>query len=104
MRALMLVNYRPEHRHEWGNKSYYSQLRLHALGWESAAEMLSTLLGDGVELDPLKRLIKRRQLPEPARYRIQEREFLLTSPGGRVVDKMCVGNQKPDTRAAGVSA
>src|SRR5262249_54758311 len=27
-RALLLVNYRPEYRHEWGNKSYYSQLRL----------------------------------------------------------------------------
>jgi class 3 adenylate cyclase/tetratricopeptide (TPR) repeat protein len=59
-RALMLVNYRPEYRHEWGNKSYYSQLRLDPLGRESVAEMLSTLLGGGVELDPLKRLITER--------------------------------------------
>jgi class 3 adenylate cyclase len=56
-RALMLVNYRPEYRHEWTNKSYYSQLRLDPLGRESSAEMLSALLGDGVELNPLKRLI-----------------------------------------------
>ncbi len=48
-RVLMLVNYRPEYSHEWGNKSYYSQLRLDALGQESAAEMLSTLLGDRLE-------------------------------------------------------
>jgi hypothetical protein len=31
-RVLLLVNYRPEYRHEWGNKSYYSQLRLDPLG------------------------------------------------------------------------
>src|SRR5260370_39030760 len=55
-RVLMLVNYRPEYRHEWTNKSYYVQLRLDALGRESAGEMLSTLLGDGVELDPLQRM------------------------------------------------
>jgi class 3 adenylate cyclase/predicted ATPase len=64
-RALMLVNYRPEYRHEWGNKSYYSQLRLDPLGRESAAEMLSALLGDGVELNPLKRLITERTEGNP---------------------------------------
>src|SRR6266851_2437985 len=58
--VLLLVNYRPEYRHEWGNKSYYTQLRLDALGRESAGTMLSTLLGDGVELKPLKRLIAER--------------------------------------------
>ena len=25
-RVLLLVNYRPEYRHEWGNKSHYVQL------------------------------------------------------------------------------
>ena len=43
--VLMLVNYRPEYRHEWGNKSYYSQLRLKALDKQTAGEMLTTLLG-----------------------------------------------------------
>src|SRR6266851_3058757 len=33
-RVLLLVNYRPEYRHEWGNKSCYAQLRLDALGRE----------------------------------------------------------------------
>jgi class 3 adenylate cyclase len=64
-RVLMAVNYRPEYRHEWTNKSYYSQLRLDPLGRESAAEMLSTLLGDGVELNPLKRLITERTEGNP---------------------------------------
>jgi class 3 adenylate cyclase/predicted ATPase len=56
-RVLLLVNYRPEYRHEWGSRTHYSQLRLDPLGRESAVEMLSTLLGDEPELEPLKRLI-----------------------------------------------
>src|SRR5712664_3989543 len=64
-RVLLLVNYRPEYRHEWGNKSYYAQLWLDALGRESAAEMLSTLLGEGVELNLLKRLVIERSEGNP---------------------------------------
>jgi class 3 adenylate cyclase len=64
-RVLLLVNYRPEYRHEWTNKSYYTQLRLDALGRESAGEMLSTLLGEGLELDPLKRMVIERTEGNP---------------------------------------
>ena len=31
-RILMLVNYRPEYTHQWGSKTYYTQLRLDQLG------------------------------------------------------------------------
>jgi class 3 adenylate cyclase len=55
--VLLLVNYRPEYSHSWGSKTYYTQLRLDPLGKESADEMLSALLGDGVELGPLRLLI-----------------------------------------------
>jgi class 3 adenylate cyclase/tetratricopeptide (TPR) repeat protein len=54
---LLLVNYRPEYSHQWNSKTYYTQLRLDPLGRESAEEMLSSLLGDGVEIRPLKRMI-----------------------------------------------
>jgi class 3 adenylate cyclase len=43
-RILLLVNYRPEYHHQWGNKTYYTQLRLDPLGRESAEEMLAVLL------------------------------------------------------------
>ncbi len=56
-RVLMLVNYRPEYRHGWGNKTYYIQLGLDPLERESAEEMLAALLGDNTALDPLRRLI-----------------------------------------------
>jgi predicted ATPase len=35
-RLLLLVNYRPEYRHTWGNKTSYSQMRLDALPAEGA--------------------------------------------------------------------
>jgi class 3 adenylate cyclase/tetratricopeptide (TPR) repeat protein len=56
-RILMMVNYRPEYAHHWGSKTYYTQLRLDPLGRESAAEMLSELLGEQTELRPVKDLI-----------------------------------------------
>jgi class 3 adenylate cyclase/tetratricopeptide (TPR) repeat protein len=56
-RILLLVNYRPEYSHRWNSKTYYTQLRLDPLGRESAEEMLSSILGDGKDLVPLKRLI-----------------------------------------------
>ncbi|HUA33466.1 MAG TPA: adenylate/guanylate cyclase domain-containing protein [Candidatus Binataceae bacterium] len=56
-RILMMVNYRPEYRHQWGNKTCYTQLRLDPLGPEMASEMLAALLGEARELDPLKRMI-----------------------------------------------
>jgi len=63
--VLLLVNYRPEYRHEWGGKSYYTQLRLDPLGREGAGEMLATLLGNSVELDPLKRMVIERTEGNP---------------------------------------
>ena len=56
-KLLLLVSYRPEYSHQWGNKSYYTELRLDPLGIESADEMLSALVGIGNDLTPLKQRI-----------------------------------------------
>jgi class 3 adenylate cyclase/tetratricopeptide (TPR) repeat protein/ribosomal protein L40E len=64
-RVLLMVNYRPEYRHEWGAKSYYAQLRLDPLGRESAESLLDALLGADAELAPLKRLIIERTEGNP---------------------------------------
>jgi tetratricopeptide (TPR) repeat protein len=56
-RLLLLVNYRPEYRHGWGSKTYYTQLRLDPLPPASADELLQGLLGDDPSLAPLKRLL-----------------------------------------------
>ena len=44
-RILLLTNYRPEYRHEWGSKTYYTQLRLVPFGEAEAEEFLEVLLG-----------------------------------------------------------
>ena len=44
VRVLLLLNYRPEYQHQWGNKSHYVQLGLNPLGRESAEELLAALL------------------------------------------------------------
>ena len=60
---LLLVNYRPEYRHEWGQKTYYTQLRLAPLGKAEVEELLTFLLGTDVgatgrsPLQALKQLI-----------------------------------------------
>ena len=63
--ALLLVSYRPEYRHAWSNKSYYSQVWLSTLGPEDAEAMLSALLGKSSELDDIKRLIIERTEGNP---------------------------------------
>ena len=57
---LLLVNYRPEHKHEWGQKTYYTQLHLAPLGTEEAEELLTFLLGKDGSLAALKGLILER--------------------------------------------
>src|SRR5215469_10000344 len=64
-RILLLVNYRPEYRHEWGNRTHYTQLRLDPLGRQSAKEMLDALMGDDKELMELKQLIGERTQGTP---------------------------------------
>jgi class 3 adenylate cyclase/predicted ATPase len=62
-KVLLLVNYRPEYRHEWGQKTYYTQLRLTPFGKEEAEEFLDVLLSESVgarhasPLQSLKQLI-----------------------------------------------
>jgi class 3 adenylate cyclase/tetratricopeptide (TPR) repeat protein len=51
---LLVVNYRPEYAHAWGNRGYYTQLRIDPLTTENADELLASLLGNDPTLDALK--------------------------------------------------
>jgi class 3 adenylate cyclase/tetratricopeptide (TPR) repeat protein len=64
-RLLLLVNYRPEYQHSWGNKTYYTQLGLDPLPPASADELLQALLGDDPSLVPLKCLLIERTEGNP---------------------------------------
>jgi class 3 adenylate cyclase/tetratricopeptide (TPR) repeat protein len=87
-KILLLVNYRPEYSHQWNSKTYYTQLRLDPLGKESAEEMLSTLLGDGVELTRLKRIIIERTEGNP--FFMEETVQVLFDEGALVRDGAAV--------------
>ena len=64
-RVLLLVNYRPEYTHGWGNKTSYTQLRLDPLPPENAEELLNSLVGEHETLDPLKPLLIKRTEGNP---------------------------------------
>jgi class 3 adenylate cyclase len=92
-KILLLVNYRPEYSHGWGSKTYYTQLRLDPLGPESANEMLSALLGDGVEAVPLKRLIIEKTEGNP--FFMEETVQVLLDEGALVREGTAVRLTRP---------
>jgi class 3 adenylate cyclase len=56
-RVLLAVNYRPEYRHGWANRTYYRQLRVDPLLPESAEDLLDGLLGADPTVAALKPLL-----------------------------------------------
>ena len=101
-RVLLLVDYRPEYQHAWGGKSYYQQLRIDPLPPESAEQLLSALLGDGQDLESLKRLLIERAegnpffLEESVRTLV-ETETLIGERGGYRIAKGAAQWQIPAT-------
>jgi class 3 adenylate cyclase/tetratricopeptide (TPR) repeat protein/ribosomal protein L40E len=87
-KLLLLVNYRPEYSHQWNSKTYYTRLRLDSLGKESADEMLSALLGDGVEVTALKRVIIEKTEGNP--FFMEEAVQVLFDEGALVRDGAAV--------------
>jgi len=63
--VLLLVNYRPEYRHGWGSKAYYTQRRIDPLSPASATELLDGLLGQDPELSLLKQMLIERTEGNP---------------------------------------
>jgi class 3 adenylate cyclase/tetratricopeptide (TPR) repeat protein len=56
-RIVLLVSCRPEYRHGWAGKSYYTQLRIDPFGPNMASEMLDALVGSDSGLEPLKHIL-----------------------------------------------
>jgi class 3 adenylate cyclase/tetratricopeptide (TPR) repeat protein len=84
-RLFLLVNYRPEYQHGWGNKTSYTQLRLDPLPPASAEELLQALLGDDPSLVPLKRLLIARTEGNP--FFLEESVRALVETGGLVGER-----------------
>jgi class 3 adenylate cyclase/tetratricopeptide (TPR) repeat protein len=108
-RLLLLVNYRPEYEHGWGQKASYTQLRLDPLPPASAEDLLRSLLGDDVGLEPLtQRLIERNQgnpffLEESVRTLV-ETQVLVGDPGAYRLARALPRIQVPATGQAVLAA
>jgi class 3 adenylate cyclase len=64
-RILLLVSYRPEYTHPWGNRTYYTQVRIDPLARDDANALLTALLGDDPSVDDLKPLLTGRTAGNP---------------------------------------
>jgi predicted ATPase/class 3 adenylate cyclase len=64
-RVLLLLNYRPEYQHDWGNLSYFNQIRLDPLSSENTEDFLTELLGADPGLAPMKKLLVERTSGNP---------------------------------------
>ena len=95
-RILLMVNYRPEYRHDWGHRTHYTQLRLDPLGAAGAEEMLTALLGEGPDLAVLKRLILDRTQGNP--FFIEEMVQVLFDEGVVVRDGATLRVARPPSQ------
>ena len=77
-RILLLANYRPEYTHTWGNKSYYTQLRLDPLGAAGVDELLTALVGTSSTVQPLQALLVTRTQGNPFFLEESVRELVET--------------------------
>jgi len=108
-RVLLLVTHRPEYRHEWFAKSYFSQLRVEPLATENADRLLRALLGDDLRLIALrKQLIERTGatplfLEESVRA-LADTGVLTGSPGAYRADRPIEISQIPSTVHAVIAA
>ena len=84
-RVLLLVNYRPEYRHEWGSRTGYAQFRIDPLTPGSARELLHVLLGDDVSLAPLKPFLIQRTEGNP--FFLEESVRMLVESGALVGER-----------------
>src|SRR5262245_61117022 len=92
-RILLLVDYRLEYSHGWGDKSYYTQLRVNPLPPTSAEELLEHLLGCNADLYPLKELLIRRTEGNP--FFVEESVRSLVEAGVLIGEK---GAYRPGLR------
>ena len=62
---LMILLYRPEYTHQWGSKSYYSQIGVDQLSTSTSAELVQAILLEGEAVPELSELILNRAAGNP---------------------------------------
>jgi class 3 adenylate cyclase/tetratricopeptide (TPR) repeat protein len=62
---MLVLFYRPEYVHQWGSKSYYSQIRVEQLSTSASAALIRSMLEEGEVAPELKELILNRAAGNP---------------------------------------
>ena len=62
---LLILLYRPEYTHQWGSKSYYSQIGVDQLSTSTSAELVQAILEEGEVVPELRELILNRAAGNP---------------------------------------
>jgi tetratricopeptide (TPR) repeat protein len=62
---LLILLYRPEYTHQWGSKSYYSQIGVDQLSTNTSAELVQAILEEGEAVPELSELILNRAAGNP---------------------------------------
>jgi len=91
-KILMLVNYRPEYSHQWGSKTYYTQLRLDPSTRKRGRDA-ALLAGRHYGARPLKRLIIEKTEGNP--FFMEETVEVLLDDGALVRDGTALRLTKP---------
>ncbi|MBP0621186.1 adenylate/guanylate cyclase domain-containing protein [Cupriavidus consociatus] len=108
-KILLLLNYRPEYRHEWGQLDGYTQIRLDPLGQAEAGELLTALLGDHPSLEALKPLILEKTEGNPffieeVVQTLSEEKALIGEPGHYRIERTPIAIHIPTTVQAVLAA
>ena len=114
-RILLLANYRPEYRHDWGAKTYCTQLRLVPFGRTEAEEFLGILLGDPADTTTAIKGVGLRQwilektegtpfFMEEVVQELFEREILQRDPNGKFLLSQAVITIQIPTTVQGILA
>jgi len=101
-KILLLVNYRPEYRHDGAQHTFYTQLHLEPLGQTEAQGLLTALLGADPSLAPLKQLILAKTEGNPffmeeVVQTLAEENALLGPPGSYRMEKAPLALHIPTT-------
>ncbi|MBW1887988.1 MAG: hypothetical protein JRI52_06520 [Deltaproteobacteria bacterium] len=91
---LLILLYRPEFTHQWGNKSYYNRIGLDQLTTKSSAELVEAILTGGEVVPEIRELILNRATGNPL-YLEEITHTLIENGSIRKKDDQYVLSQKP---------
>jgi class 3 adenylate cyclase len=108
-RLLLLVNYRPEYQHGWGNKTFYTQIRLDPLPPARADELLQALMCTDPSLAALTPLLIARTEGNPffleeSVQTLVETQMLVGERGAYRLEQPLASLQMPATVQAVLAA